>query len=161
MGDTRDMETFKENAKKVLEFIKKHIIPIVIVIAVIIAGGIFVYINNKDTLTFDNGETISLYAGTSADLKLNSKKNRTYTSADIVYESTDASVAEVTTEGKLNGLKEGTATVTCTLAKGRCEPASINVEVKKDVLTINEGTQLSLKAGKSANITISAESGTN
>lgn len=148
-----------EVINKFIAVIKKYLIPIIIACAVIIGGGVFFIINDKDTLTFSNGEELTIYGGDTADLTVVSKKNRTYTSSDLVFESESSLTAGVTETGQVKGLKAGYSKITCKLAKKRCVPAEINIHVKNDTLSLNEVNGISMTAGDTKQLTVTAESG--
>lgn len=149
----------EKGGDKVKRFLSRYKFILIGVLAALVIIAVCLVVFDKDVLTFTNDGPISMYAGTTQTLGINSKKGRTYTSSQLVYEVTDSSVVSVDSSGTLRGLKAGTATVSCKTAKGRSTPATIEVNVKNDVLTLNRNLNVSLTAGESQTVGVTSASG--
>ncbi|MBO6047101.1 MAG: hypothetical protein J6P61_05025 [Erysipelotrichaceae bacterium] len=134
---------------------------ILAIVAGLVIGSVIAFVRRKDVLTFNESSPISIYAGTTANVTISSKRGKNYTPADLVYEVGDPSVLDIDGNGLITGKSEGSTDVTCKLAKGRCDPATITVNVSNDVLTLNNNQNITLTVGKSQKLSVSSASGIN
>lgn len=99
--------------------------------------GIADYYNNLHvkTISILNGATIELNIGNTLQLNVQTMDNGTVVSEDVVYTSSDASIATVDENGLITSVNSGNVVITATLASDNTVTDSITVQV--DPVVVN------------------------
>ena len=96
-------------------------------------------------------ETASLYVGETKALTATVTPTNA-SNTELVWESSNTSVAEVSSEGVVTAKKSGSCTITCTAADGSGTKSTCSITVKQPPITLSDATAL-LWVGETQKIT--------